>query len=213
MKEIVILGAGDFGKEVAWLLEEINKQTPTYTILGYLDDDPGKIGQRFNGYECLGPVSHLTELCQTHQVCAVIANQDAGIRRKFVEMFPGFEDWETLIHPSVHMADTSTVGKGCVICAGGNISCNTTVGDFCIFNIAVTLGHDCVVGDYVSIMSGSCISGHVTIGDSAYLATNCTVVPGMKIGNNAKVGAGSVVIRNVKPGVTVMGVPAKVLQF
>ena len=25
MKEIVILGAGDFGKEVAWLIEEINK--------------------------------------------------------------------------------------------------------------------------------------------------------------------------------------------
>ena len=35
MKEIVILGAGDFGKEVAWLIEEINKRTPTYIILGY----------------------------------------------------------------------------------------------------------------------------------------------------------------------------------
>ena len=62
MKEIVILGAGDFGKEVAWLIEEINKRNPTYIILGYLDDDEKKIGQSFNGHECLGPISYLRYL-------------------------------------------------------------------------------------------------------------------------------------------------------
>ena len=213
MKEIIILGAGDFGKEVAWLIEEINKRTPTYIILGYLDDDEKKIGQFINGYECLGPISYLPELNQNHHAYAVIANQDVDIRKKFVDMFPGFEDWETLIHPSVNISDTSKVGKGCIICASGNISCNTVIGDFCLFNISVTMGHDCVIGDYVSIMSGSCVSGHVTIGDSAYLATNCTIVPFMKVGEHAKVGAGSVVIRNVKPGITVMGVPAKMVRF
>ena len=100
MKEIVILGAGDFGKEVAWLIEEINKRNPTYIILGYLDDDEKKIGQSFNGYECLGPISYLTDLNKNHHACAVIANQDVDIRKKFVDMFPDFNDWETLIHPS-----------------------------------------------------------------------------------------------------------------
>ena len=213
MKEIVILGAGDFGKEVAWLIEEINKRTPTYIILGYLDDDEKKIGQSFNGYECLGPISYLTDLNKNHHACAVIANQDVDIRKKFVDMFPDFNDWETLIHPSVNISDTSTVGQGCVIGASGNVSCNTTIGDFCLFNISVTMGHDCVVGNYVSIMSGSCVSGHVTIGDGAYLATNCTIVPGMKVGEHAKVGAGSVVIRNVRADTTVMGVPAKKIVF
>lgn len=213
MKEIVILGAGDFGKEVAWLIEEINKRIPTYIILGYLDDDESKIGKMFNGYECLGTVASLTELNNNHHACAVIANQNGEIRRKFVEMFPNFDDWETLIHPSVNISETSKIGKGCVICAGGNVSVNTTIGDFCLFNISVTMGHDCIIGDYVSVMSGSCVSGHVRVGDGAYLATNCTVIPGMKIGANAKVGAGSVVIRNVKDGMTVMGVPAKTIMF
>ena len=46
MKEIIILGAGDFGREVAGLIEEINKISPSYTIVGYLDDDTEKIGQK-----------------------------------------------------------------------------------------------------------------------------------------------------------------------
>lgn len=213
MKEIVILGGGDFGKEVAWLIEDINKKAPVYTILGFLDDDVKKIGQSLNGYLCFGPISQLRELSSSRPVCAVIANQNADIRKRIAEMFPDYQGWETLMHPTANISDTSTVGRGCVICAGNNISVNTVIGDFCLFNIGVTMGHDCTVGNYVSIMSGSCVAGHVQLCDGAYLATNCTVVPGMKIGDHAKVGAGSVVIRNVKPGNTVMGVPARVLHL
>ena len=213
MKGIVILGAGDFGKEVAWLIEEINKREPRYIILGYLDDSELKIGTSVNGYEVLGPVSLLPEISRKQGASAVIAMQDVDARKKLVEMFPDFNAWETLVHPSVNISDRSSVGKGCVICAGGNISCDTRIGDFCLFNISVTMGHDCEVGNFVSIMSGSCVSGHVVIENCAYLATNCTVVPKMRVGEHAVVGAGSVVIRNVKAGTTVMGVPAKVLRF
>lgn len=213
MKEIVILGAGDFGKEVAWLIEDINKAKPSYIILGYLDDDENKIGQKLNGYECLGPIGYLADLNRNHHACAVIATQYGDIRKKFVDMFPGFNDWETLIHPSVNLSASSTVGKGCVICANNNISVNTRIGDQVIMNISVTMGHDCEIGNFVSIMSGSVVSGHVTIKEGAYLGSNSTIVPGMKVGSHARVGAGSVVIRNVKDNVTVMGVPAKTLRF
>ena len=209
MKEIIILGAGDFGREVAGLIEEINKISPSYTIVGYLDDDTEKIGQKINGYKCLAPISYLSELNNENQIHAVIANQNTDIRKRLVEMFPGFENWETVIHPSVNISDTTNIGKGCVICASVNISCNTVIGDFCLLNISSTIGHDCLIGNYVSIMTGSCVSGHVIVNDSAYLGTNCTILPGRTVGEHAIVGAGSVAIRNVKPGVTVMGVPAK----
>lgn len=213
MKEIVILGAGDFGKEVTWLIEDINKVKPTYIILGYLDDDKKKIGQLLNGYKCIGPINYLTDLNKNHHACAIIATQNGNIRKKFVDMFPGFDDWETLIHPSVNLSDTAVLGRGCVICANNNISVNTRIGDQVIMNLSVTIGHDCEIGNYVSVMSGCVISGHVTIQDGAYFGSNSTVVPGMKVGYRAKVGAGSVVIRNVKDDTTVMGVPAKVLRI
>lgn len=213
MKEIVIIGAGDFGKEVAWLIEEINKVRPTYMILGYLDDALDKIGKIINGYEVLGNVSRLLDLDKSHAVCAVIAMQDVDIRKRIVSSVPEFENWETLIHPSVSLSETSTLGKGCIVCGGTNISVNTEIGSHCLFNISATIGHDCVIGDYVSVMSGASICGHVQIQDMAYLATNCTVVPKMKIGCHAVVGAGSVAIRNVRDRASVMGVPARVIRF
>ena len=213
MKKIVILGAGDFGREVAWLIEGINKENPEYQILGYLDDDEKKAGEIYLDYQCLGPISMLTQFGEKENVCAVIANQSSSIREAIVSRFPAFSNWETLIHPAANIARTVKIGKGCIICAGVNISVDTVIGDFCMFNMSATVGHDCRIGSYVSVMSGSCICGHVTIADHAYLATNSSVLPFKKVGRNAKVGAGSVVLRSVKDETTVMGVPAVSIHF
>ena len=213
MKKIVIIGAGDFGKEVAWLIEDINKKKPTYEIMGFLDDDEKKHGQLFNGYLCLGSIKELSGLNNNGSVYAVIAMQNVDIRKRIVEMLPDYNGWETLIHPSANVANTSVIGKGCIVCTGSCVSVNTIIGSHCVFNISTTIGHDCVIGNYVSVMSGVCVSGHVLVKDSAYLATNCTIVPKMKVGEHAVVGAGSVVLRNVRDNTTVMGVPAKVLKF
>lgn len=213
MKKIVILCAGNLGREVAWLIEDINKVKPTYDILGYLDDTKQKDEQIFKDYKCLGPISYLTELNKNHHICAVIATQYVDVRKKFVDMFPDFDSWETLIHPSVNISDTSALGKGCIVLVNGVISVATKIGDHALLDSSVTVGHDCEIGDYVSIMPSSVVCGNVHIKDCAYLGTNSTVLPGMKIGDHATVGAGSVVVRNVKDNDTVMGVPAKVWRF
>ena len=213
MKNIVIIGAGDFGKELVWLIEDINKNKPTYVILGFLDDDLGKVGKSFFGYEVLGTTEMLREIAEKVTTGAVVAMQDGSIRKKIVEKHPEFTGWETLVHPSAHISDTTILGEGCVICAGTNISVNSAVGNHCILNLSTTMGHDCIVENYVSIMSGAVVSGHVVLGECSYLGSNSTIVPFKKVGKSAKVGAGSVVIRNVKDHMSVMGVPATVLKF
>lgn len=211
MKKIVILCAGDFGKEILWLIEDINAIKPTYEVIGFLDDDDSKIGKEYNGYKCIGKINMLKDLSEEENICATIATQESKYRKKFVDDNPDFQKWESLIHPTANISNTSKIGEGCIVCANSNISVNTNIGNHCILNLGVTIGHDCEIGDYVSFMSGVVISGHVSIKDSAYFGSNSTVVPGRKIGENSKVGAGSVAIRNVKDNVTVMGVPAKVL--
>lgn len=39
MKDIVIIGAGGFGREVAWLIEDINRIKQTWNIIGFVDDN------------------------------------------------------------------------------------------------------------------------------------------------------------------------------
>lgn len=38
MKDLIIIGAGGFGREVAWLVEEINNKQPKWNIVGFVDD-------------------------------------------------------------------------------------------------------------------------------------------------------------------------------
>jgi hypothetical protein len=40
LKPLVIIGASGFGREVAWLVQEINQHTPTWDVLGFIDQNP-----------------------------------------------------------------------------------------------------------------------------------------------------------------------------
>ena len=51
----------------------------------------------------------------------------------------------------------------------------------------------------------------IIIKEGAYIGCNTTVLAGVTIGEGATVGAGSVVTKDVPPGATVAGVPARVL--
>ena len=80
MKNIVIIGAGDLGKELVWLIEDINRREPTYLILGFLDDDMSKDTYSFYGYKVLGGTDKLEELNRKTPYSAVMAIQDGGGR-------------------------------------------------------------------------------------------------------------------------------------
>ena len=54
MKDLIIIGASGFGREVAWLVERINKINPTWNLLGFLDDNEKIQGKEINGYKVLG---------------------------------------------------------------------------------------------------------------------------------------------------------------
>ena len=53
-KKILILGAGDAGEKVA--REVLENQGLPYRVMGFLDDDPGKIGKRIHGIPVVGPI-------------------------------------------------------------------------------------------------------------------------------------------------------------
>lgn len=170
MKNIVIIGAGDLGKEVVWLIEDINQQNPSYLILGFLDDDAEKLGGEFYGYKVLGTIDQLEELSKRASFSAVIAIRDGDIRRRIVEERKNFVSWESIVHPTAVIAGTSPVGRGTIVFPQVTVSVDTKQGDFGLYYIHSTICNDCVIGDFVSLMSGSTVAERTTVSDGFLLA-------------------------------------------
>ncbi|MHB8104695.1 MAG: DapH/DapD/GlmU-related protein, partial [Dehalococcoidales bacterium] len=51
-----------------------------------------------------------------------------------------------------------------------------------------------------------------TVKEGARIGANATILPGVVIGEKAIVGSGAVVTKDVPPGVTVIGNPARILK-
>ena len=74
-----------------------------------------------------------------------------------------------------------------------------------------SVSHDAEIADFVNVNPGAVVCGGVRIGEGCYLGAGATVIQDVSIGAWSVVGAGAVVIRDVPPGVTVIGVPARVM--
>jgi len=57
---VVIVGAGELGQRAARIL--IGQSRWGYSLIGFLDDDPDKIGKSFAGHTVLGPLDQIGEL-------------------------------------------------------------------------------------------------------------------------------------------------------
>lgn len=213
MKSIVIIGAGDLGKELVWLIEDINKRTPTYLILGFLDDDVSKTGKEFYGYKILGTTEKLEEIRFNPQISVVTAIQDGSIRKRIAETHRGFHAWETIIHPTAAIAPTVILGQGSIVFPQVTISVDSSLGIFGLYYINSTICNDCMLGNYVSVMTGAAVSEHVKIGDESFLAAGCCVYPHKVIGKRVKVAVGATVDKNYSDDVVINGKNGGFLLF
>lgn len=213
MKNIVIIGAGDLGKELVWLIEDINKKKPEYLILGFLDDDASKTGLEFCGYKVIGSVGGLKSLSERMPVGAVIAIQNGTVRRKIVESNPDFHEWATIIHPTAVVAPSSSVGRGSVLFPQVTVSVDSNLGDFGLYYIRSVVCNDCRVGNYVSLMSGASVSEHVEIGEESFLGAGCCVYPHKRLGNKVEVSVEAAVSKDYDDGADVTERGSGFLRF
>lgn len=193
MKNILIIGAGDLGKELVWLIEDINRVSPTYVILGFLDDDGAKFEGEFYGYRVLGGIDMLEKLSEEIPLYAVIAIQDGDIRHQIVEKHQEFTRWESIVHPTAVIAQTSPVNTGCILFPRVTISVDTKLGMFGLYYVNAIVCDDCTIGDYVTMMSGATVLEHTEIGDGCFLSAGSYVPPHRRIEAHTNIKIGLVV--------------------
>lgn len=214
-RDIVVIGAGGFGREVLDVLEAWNHahHGDKYTIRGVVDDAPSQINLdrlTARGYRHLGPLSTLEKMTPTPAVVVAIGKPD--IKRKVAAIcadmglhFPSF------IHPTVIVGSQFTCGDGVVVSAGVVFSTNITLGDQVHICSGAIVGHDTVIADYSSVNPGAVVSGEVFIGESTLVGAGSVVLQGITIGSSVTLGAAACVTKEVLPGEVVVGVPARAI--
>lgn len=213
MKDLIIIGASGFGREVAWLVERINAKEPAWNLLGFLDDDDEIQGKLINGYSVLGKTEDAGKFTDAYFVCAVGASRTREeIVNRVKEINPDIK-FGTVIDPSVEISDLVTVGEGTIICAHSIITVNIEIGSHVIINLDCTVGHDAVLQDFVTLYPSVNVSGITNIGYCSELGTGMQIIQGKTVGNYAIVGAGAVVVKDIPDKCTAVGSPAKPIKF
>lgn len=213
MKNLVIIGAGGFGREVAWFTERINKAEPTWKIVGFVDDNEQLAGQVINGYTVLGTTQKLAEFKDVYVVCAIGSSKIRKmIVEKVLQINPELK-FATLIDPSVIISDLVTVGEGTIICPGSVITVNITIGKHVIINYDCTIGHDAVLDDFVTLYPSVNISGMTHLETLVEMGVGSQIIQMKTVGKETIVGAGSVIIRDLPEKCTAVGVPAQPIKF
>jgi sugar O-acyltransferase (sialic acid O-acetyltransferase NeuD family) len=120
----------------------------------------------------------------------------------------GYE-FPPIVHPSAVVARSVGIGAGVQVMAGAVLQSNCVLGENTLINTCASVDHDCVIEANVHVAPGATVSGGVTIGSEAHIGAGATIIQGRRVGSASIVGAGAVVVRDVAPGDTVIGVPAK----
>lgn len=208
MYNIIIVGAGGFGREVhLWAKDSFSQDQ--YKIKGFLDDNPkildnydmdvGIIGN-LNSYEIKNKDRFLFAIGDIDTKKHIVVN----LKKKGAQFL-------TLVHPTAIVVSTARIGEGVIVCPLCLVSDNVRLDDFVMMNAYADCGHDAKVGKYCILSSYAAVMGFSILEDEVFLGTHATVIPGKRVGYKSKVSANSVVMRNVPPNKMVFGVPGKAI--
>lgn len=203
---LYVLGAGGHGKVVVSTLLACG-----FSVDGVLDDDAGKTGTTVLGIPVIETIEAF--ILRKRKARAVCAVGDNKTRKELTVRLASFPvEWVTAVHPAALVHPSVRLGNGTIVFAGAIIQPETVIGAHCIVNTGALIDHDCIIGDFCHIAPGCRITGGVTAEEGAFLGAGATVIPGVVIGPWSVTGAGSTVIRDIRPGVTAAGSPARILK-
>lgn len=212
MKNIAIYGFGGFGREVACLINAINEVTPTWNLIGFIDDGVPVDSECRYG-KVIGNREFVNAYAEPLSIVIAIANCQI-LKKLHAEIINPCIDFPNIIAPNVTYFDKDSleIGIGNLITFNSRISCEVKIGDFNILNGSISLGHDVQLGNYNVFNPSTRISGQCKIGDENFFGVQSLVSQGVKIGSCTKIGLASVVIRNTVDNMLYYGNPAKKVE-
>ncbi|MCP2039840.1 sugar O-acyltransferase (sialic acid O-acetyltransferase NeuD family) [Neisseria sp. HSC-16F19] len=209
-----VYGAAGCGRSLMPVARACLAQTDPYARLYFIDDSLTGEAE-INDHKALNYNDFLSLPHTQKHVLIAIAN--SRIRAAIAEklQLDGIRLWSVIADEALLMDDVE-IGAGAAISPFVTIGSNVKIGRAFHANLYSYAEHDCVIGDYVTFAPGVQCNGNVRIGDHAYIGAAAVIKQGtpdqpLLIGEGAVIGMGAVVTKNVAPGITVAGNPARPL--
>lgn len=211
MKDLVVIGAGGFGRETIDTVRAGNEQRSQWNLLGVVDDSPTEVN--LGRLDALGVpyIGGVDEMPADAAVAVGVGNP--SIRRRLVAMIAQRgHSFPALVHPSAVIGSQFTYGDGLIVLAGVSIGANVGLGEHVHLNAHIVLGHDVQLADYVSVNPNATVSGECSIEEETLLGASSTVLQGLTVGCRVTIGAAACVTHSIPDGTVAVGIPAQPLQ-
>lgn len=181
-----------------------------YIVKGFIDDNLEALTHYPNYPPIIATIKDYVP-----QVDDVFVSSIGGkARRQCVEeIIQRGGEFIEIIHKTSRIYNNVKLGKGNFIGAYTVIGNDAQVGDYNMIQAYTVIGHDAKIGSWNRIDTHVTCVGGIVIENEVNIHTSAVISHGVTVGTGAHVGALSFVIRKVKPGTTVMGNPAKKIEF
>ncbi len=210
MKNLIIYGAGGFGREVAWMVERINCRRQEWNLLGFVDDVKTELhGKKLNGLPVLGGKAWFAANQEEIYVTCPVGSSKG--RRSMYEHLAQYANvkWATLIDPTAIVGTTSSIGSGSIVCCGARITVNSKIGMGVVINIGSTVGHNSQLGEFTTLYVNSIVSGTVEIGENTEIGSGAFIREYLKVCRDVVIAPLTSVLSDISVPGTYAGNPAR----
>ncbi len=194
------------------MINALKKANQNINIVGFLDNDENKIGQKYFGYEVISGTKKVSNDLLSNCVFINLITGSMSARYSVSkELADQGAKFVNFIHPTVNM-EMVNIGLGNYIQESVVVQAGVFIGNNSSIHIGSMIGHESKIGNSSFIAHGCNLSGFTNVEDGVFVGAGVSTVPRVTIGKWSIIGTGAVVTKDIPPYSVAVGNPARVIK-